>query len=111
MDLLERRFQCIIFGSVRAQYGFDYTFQKLSSGAVGMEDADRGDGHGQAGVVVNQLGQSLLRPLVLGIVPRIQVVFRLLVVRSAFQLFEDLRARLAFWTANPSPLWDWVARR
>lgn len=78
-----------------AQYGIDHALQEASSRAVGMKDADRRDGHRQAGVVVDELGEPLLRPLVLGKVPRIEVIVLLLVIRSIFQLLEDLERRLA----------------
>ena len=90
MNLLQRFLKSVLVLPVCAQYGVDHTFEELSSGAVGVEDADRRDGHGQAGIIFDKLGQPLLRPLVLSVVPRIQIVLGLLVVRSVFQLFEDL---------------------
>jgi hypothetical protein len=94
-DLRQRLFQRELLILVCAQYGVDHTLQEASSRAIGMEDADRRDGHRQAGVVVDELGESLLRPLVLGEIPRIEVIVLLLVIRSVFQLLEDLGRQLA----------------
>ena len=94
-DLLERLLQSELLVVVCAQYGIDDMLQEASSRAVGMEDANRGNGHGQASVVVDELGEPLLRPLVLGEVARVEVILLLLVICLVFQFLEDLVRRLA----------------
>lgn len=101
VDLFQSLLESVLSLLIRAQYGTDDPFEELSSRAVGVEDTDRRDGHGEAGVVFDELSQSLLRPLVLAVVPRIQIVLCLLVIRSVFQLFEDLEGRSAFLAPNP----------
>jgi hypothetical protein len=61
--------QCLLervrVGAVGAQDGVDDLLEEAAAGAVGVQDAHRRDGDGQRRVVLDQLGQALLRLVVL----------------------------------------------
>ncbi len=58
-DFSQRLLESVLPLSVRAQQGLDYPLKEAASRAVGVEDADGGDGHREGGVVVDLSSNQL----------------------------------------------------